>query len=231
MSATVKDRARRLLAGRPGVPPPERLVELMITGALSRVGLARKSCDALQSQLLRNGGDNLRLRITAFLDGCRHTTPWSNRPIEVGNSTQAWDCFQGETRFEQALQWSLAERDHIDAIVIFGDRFDDAPSQTFQIAAQLRERGTKIFAFHVGRNRSSRAAFGQLAHHNGGVFLQLTDELAFARMVPVVTDYLFRPAETLRALPHDADARALVEQLKAQPALAAPSGARLSWKG
>lgn len=34
MDTSLEDRARRLLAGRPGVPPPQRLVELMVSGAL-----------------------------------------------------------------------------------------------------------------------------------------------------------------------------------------------------
>ena len=233
MGTTIEDRARRLLAGRPGVPPPQRLVEFMISGALNRVGLVRQSLGQLQTQLLHEGGDNLKVRVTAFLDGCRHTTPWSNRPIDAGDQTQAWHCFQGETRFVQALQHSYDERERIDAIVIFGDRFDDVPSLTLAIAARLRERGTKIFAFHVGRNRASRSAYDQLAHHNGGVFVQLTNERAFARMVPVISDYLFRPAETLRALPppNDVDVRALFERLKAQPeTVLLPASARRPWK-
>ncbi len=189
MNASLEDRARRLLAGRPGVPPPQRLVELMVSGALSRVGLVRQSLDQLQGQLLRGGGDSLMLRMTAFLDGCRHTTEWSNRPIDVSDSAQRWHCFQGETRFAQALQWSLDERDRIDAIVMFGDRFDDAPLQTFEIAKRLGERGTKIFAFHVGGKRNSRMAFERLAHYSGGVFVQLTGERAFARILPVITDF------------------------------------------
>jgi len=224
MDTSLEDRARRLVAGRPGVPPPQRLVEFMISGALSRVGLVRQSLDQLQGQLLRSGGDKLQLRVTAFLDGCRHMTPWSQSPVDVGASTTRWHCFEGQTLFAQALQFSYGERDRIDAIIIFGDRFDDALPQALTVAARLRARGTRIFAFHVGRNRASRSAYDQLAQHNGGVFVQLTNERAFARVLPVITDYLFRPAETLRALPHDADARALVDQLKALPA-----PGRLSW--
>ena len=234
MDTTLEDRARRLLAGRPGVPLPQRLVEFMMSGALGRVALVRHSLAQLQGQLLRQGGDNLKLRVTAFLDGCRHTTPWSNRPIDAADRTQQWHCFQGETRFEHALQHSYGEPEPIDAIIIFGDRFDDAPSQTLAIAARLRERGTKIFAFHVGKDRNSRTAYDQLAHYNGGVFVQLSGERAFARVVPVITNYLFRPVETLRAPPpsHDADVSALLKRLKAQPqpALPAASAARLTWK-
>jgi hypothetical protein len=103
---------------------------------------------------------------------------------------------------------------------MFGDRFDDAPLPTLEIAAELNEtRGTKIFAFHVGNDRASRFAYDQLAQQGGGVAVQLTDERAFARVLPVITDYLFRPAETLRALPppNDVDVRTLIERLKLQP--------------
>lgn len=232
MSGSLEDRARRLLAGRPGVPPAQRKAEIMISGPLNRVGVVRQSLDHLQRQLLSEAsrsGDNLQLRVTAFLDGCRHTTPWSNRPVDAGASTNRWHCFQGQTLFAQALQYSLNERERIDAIVMFGDRFDDEPLQTLEIAGRLRERGTKIFAFHVGKDRGSRFAYEQLAQQGGGVSVQLTGEKAFARVLPVIAGYLFRPAETLRALPppNDVDVRALLDRLKLQPV---PVAVRLPWK-
>lgn len=233
---SLEDRARRLLAGRPGVPSAQRRAEIMISGPLSRVGTVRQSLDDLQRRLLSEAsrnGDNLQLRVTAFLDGCRHTTDWSNRPIDAGASTNRWHCFEGETLFAQALQHSYSERERIDAIVIFGNRFDDAPLPTMAIAGRLRERGTKIFAFHVGDDRKSRFAYEQLALHGGGVSVQLTDERAFARVLPVISDYLFRPAETLRALPppNDVDVRALLERIKSVPSLPEPVPVRLQpWK-
>ena len=117
--------------------------------------------------------------------------------------------------------------------MIFGDRFDDRPVPTLEIAGRLRARGTKIFAFHVGNDRNSHLAYEQLAQHNGGVFVPLTGEPAFARVLPVLTDYMFRPAETLRAPPpNDVDVRALVEGLRSQPVLQLPPSlpARLPWK-
>jgi hypothetical protein len=116
--ASLEDRARRLLAGRPGIPPAQRLVEIMMSGPLRRVGVVRQSLDDLQRQLFsdaRRNGDNLQLRVTAFLDGCRHTTPWSNRPIDAGSATNRWHCFEGQTLFAQALQHCLSERERIDA--------------------------------------------------------------------------------------------------------------------
>ena len=220
---TLEDRARRLLAGRPGAPPLQRRVEIMISGPLKRVGVVRQSLDDLQRQLLSEAGrngDNLQLRVTAFLDGCRHTTPWSNRPIDAGASTNPWHCFQGQTRYAEAFQHSYNEQERIDAIIMFGDRFDDAPLPTMEIAAQLRDRGTKIFAFHVGGDRTSRFAYEQLAQQSGGVSVQLSDEQSFAGVLTVITDYLFRPAETLRALPaapNNPDVKALVDRLKALP--------------
>jgi hypothetical protein len=220
---TLEDRARRLLAGRAGVPPLQRRVEIMISGPLNRVGVVRQSLDDLQRRLLSEAGrngDNLQLRVTAFLDGCRHTTPWSNRPVDAGASTNRWHCFRGQTRYAEAFQHSYSEQGRIDAIIMFGDSFDDAPLPTMEIAARLRDRGTRIFAFHVGRDRTSRFAYEQLAQQGGGVSVQLTDEQSFARVLPVITDYLFRPAETLRALPaapKNPDVKALVDRLKALP--------------
>jgi hypothetical protein len=47
----------------------------------------------------------------------------------------------------------------------------------------------------------------------------LSGDAAFARVLPVIADYLFRPAEVVRALaaPKDRDITALAEQLKLQP--------------
>ena len=216
-SDDLEARARRLLAS-----PGNKRVEIMVSGPLARLGTVRQSLDEVQRQLVdeaRRGGGKLHLRVTAFLDGCRHTTPWSNSAVDAGAATTQWHCFQGQTLFAQAFAHSAAERERIDAIIIFGDAFDDDPRETLQAAGRLRARGTKIFAFHVGDDRKSRFAYDELAKGNGGVSVQLSGEAALARVLPVIADYLFRPAEALRALPtpKDADIKALVDQLKLQP--------------
>jgi hypothetical protein len=208
-----------------------RRVEIMMTGTVSRVGVVRAALHDLQAQLFREvGGDHLELRLTAFLDGCRHTTPWSRSPVDVGNNTTIWHCFQGETRYSEALGHSANEPDPIDAIVMFGDRFDDNLAHSLGIADRLKKQGTRIYAFPVGGNRRSRNAYQQLAESTGGTFLQLSDQRAFARVMPVIADYLLRPAEALRALPapKDADVKALVDKLKLQPPPAA--SLRLTWR-
>ena len=210
-------RARRLLAS-----PGNKRVEIMVSGPLSRLGAVRKSLDLLQRQLLseasRSGG-KLDLRVTAFLDGCRHTTPWSNSPVDAGAATTRWHCYEGRTLFAEAFADSCEEGERIDAIIIFGDRFDD-PAKTLDFAERLRARGTKIFAFHVGTDRKSRSAYEKLAKRNGGVAVPLSGDAALARVLPVIADYLFRPAEVVRALaapPKDRDIKALAAQLKLQP--------------
>jgi hypothetical protein len=102
---------------------------------------------------------------------------------------------------------------------MFGDRFDDNLSHALGIAERLQKQGTRIYAFHVGRNARSRHAYEQLAERTGGAFVQLTDQQAFARVMPVIADYVLRPAEALQALPapKDADTRALVDRLKLLP--------------
>lgn len=196
-----------------------RRVEFMITGSISRVRAVRTALRDLQAQLFSEIGDRLELRITAFLDGCRHTTPWSRSPIDVGNRTNGWHCFQGSTRYSEALAHSANENDPIDAIVIFGDRFDDNLPHTLGIVDRLHQRGTRIYAFHVGGKTRSRQAYEQLAERTGGAFVQLSDQRAFARVMPVIVDYLLRPAEALQALPPpcDADTKALVDKLKLLP--------------
>ena len=197
-----------------------RRVELMITGTLSRVAYVRSSVTALQTQLFQSTlrEKQLELRVTAFLDGCRHSTPWSTSPVDVGANTQRWHCYQGQTLFAQALEQSSKE-EMIDAIIIYGDRFDDNLNTTIKQAEKLRAQGTRIFAFHVGANAASRNAYERVADHTGGVCLQLTDDKSFGEVMPVITDYLFRREQALVALPapSNPDVKLLVDRLKAQP--------------
>jgi hypothetical protein len=139
MTDDLEARARRLLAGS-----LNKRVEIMVSGP---VGSAR--CG--KASIWCNGNcwprpavaAKVSLRVTAFLDGCRHTTPWSNSPVDAGAATTRWHCFQGETLFAEAFAQSCAERDRIDAIIIFSDRSDDG-FETFDFAERLRARGTKI---------------------------------------------------------------------------------------
>lgn len=208
----------------------KRRVEIMMTGSIGRVGVVRNALHGLQTQLFQQlGGDNLELRVTAFLDGCRHTTVWSRSLINAGGSTRYWHCFQGETRYAEAFSFTNDEADPVDAIVMFGDRFDDNLADTLAFTDALRQRGTRIYAFHVGRNSRGRDAYKQLAERAGGAFVQLSNHHAFARVMPVIADYLVRPAEALRALPspRDADVRVLIDRLKVQPP---PPVLRLTWR-
>lgn len=222
--AEVFERARAASSA----PQPQnvmRRVEIMVTGSVSRVGLVRNAVRGLQTQLFQQvGGGNLELRVTAFLDGCRHTTPWSRSPVDVGSNTTAWHCFQGATRYAEALGYSAGESQPIDAIVMFGDRFDDNLAHSLGIADRLQKQGTRIYAFHVGGKSRPRHAYEQLAERTGGVFVELSDQRAFARVMPVIAAYLLRPAEALHALPapKDADTKALVDRLKLLPPPATP---------
>jgi hypothetical protein len=210
--ADVLERAR--IASRPPptpepVQPPQmvkRRVEIMVTGGISRVGMVRNALQDLQARLFQEvGNDNLELRVTAFLDGCRHTTPWSRSPIDAGASTNRWHCFQGGTRYAEAFGYTAKEIDPVDAIIMFGGRFDDDLWQSLEIAERLRRQGTRIYAFHVRGNSRTRHAYEQLAERTGGAFVQLSNHQAFARVMPVIVDYLMRAAEALRARPASRD--------------------------
>jgi hypothetical protein len=236
--ADIIDRARVSSAPRPepaAAPAAPQLVkrrvEIMVSGSLSRVGVVRDALDGLQTQLFDQlGSDNLELRVTAFLDGCRHTTPWSRSPIDAGASTNRWHCFQGGTLYGEAFGHTASESDPVDAVVMFGNRFDDNLPLTLGVAERLGRQGTRIYAFHVGHNPRSRYAYEQLAGRTGGAFVQLTNQQSFARVMAVIAAYLVRPIEALRALPsssQDADVRALIDRLKLQPP---PVALRVEWR-
>jgi hypothetical protein len=221
--AELLERARLVLSPSPAPPAPQTLlrrVEIMVTYSASRMSLVRHALSDLQHELLQQAGaGNLELRVTAFFDGCRHTTPWSLSAIDLGRRTTAWHCFQGRTRYSEALAYTANEAEPVDAIVMFGDRFDDNLAHALGIAERLKKQGTRIYAFHVGGKWRSRDAYAQLAESTGGAFVPLSEPRAFRRVLSVIADYVLRPAEALRALPPpaDPDTKALVDQLKLLP--------------
>jgi len=197
----------------------KRRVEVMVTGRPGRVGVVRETVNDLQKQLfdvVKEG--QLEMRVTAFLDDCRHSTSWSHSPVDVGGGTTQWHCHQNRTLFTQAMAISSREQ-LIDAIIIYGDRFDDNLPETMLHIEALKAQGTRIFAFHVGDGVKSRQAYEQLAEKTGGVCVQLTDERAFAQVMPIITDFLFRREEALLALPapNNPDVKALVDRLRVLP--------------
>jgi hypothetical protein len=224
-TAELLERARLASEDLSAPPPPQhqnlpRRVELMMTGSVSRLALVRDALGDLQTELLQRASQgNLELRVTAFFDGCRHSTAWNRSPIDVGSDTTAWHCFQGRTRYTEALAYSANEEEPIDAIVMFGDRFDDNLAHALGIAERLRKRGTRIYAFDVGGRWRSRDAYAQLAECTDGAFVSLIDPRAFRRVMTIIADYVLRPVDALRVLPvpADPDAKALIERLKLLP--------------
>lgn len=190
--------------------------EIMVTGSLRRVGNIRNALNTLQGDLFARvpETEGMEMRVTAFLDGCRHTTPWNNSPVDVGGGTTQWHCHQGQTLFAEALNATVQE-DCVDAIIVLGDRFDDKLPEALEHARILNEQGARIFAFHIGGNDESAKAYQQFAEATGGVFLQLTDETNIASIVSIVMDYVLRDQEALQALPEPKtpDAKKLVGQL------------------
>jgi hypothetical protein len=232
--ADILSRAKAASVARPAAPEQPQLVkrrvEIMVSGGLGRVAAVANAVRDLQTQLFDQvGDDNLELRFTAFLDGCRHSTPWSRSPLDVRNSTTRWHCFRGQTLFAEALAYSLNETDPVDAVVMFGDRFDDDLARCLEIADRLKDKGTRIYAFHVGYHARAGFAYQQLAERTGGSFVKLSSPRAFARVMPVIAAHLVQPAGGLRALPvsRDADVQALIDRLKSQPP---PPVLRLTWR-
>jgi hypothetical protein len=131
--------------------PPLIRIEIMASGPFGRLRGIGTAVNSLQSNLvaaIRKG--TLELRLTEVRQTCRHSTAWSREPLDPGASTTTWQCFvdafadeseRSRTLFAQAFRESL--RNHVNHVVVFGDRFDDG---FFSSAQQYEPSANEEFA-------------------------------------------------------------------------------------
>ncbi len=163
----------------------------------------------------------LELRLTEVRHACRHSTAWSREPVDPGASTTTWQCFadafaeseQSRTLFAQAFRESL--RNHVNHVVVFGDRFDDGLLFLGSAIRGFRQQGIRVSTFYLGDDFNTRNMYHFLAVSTGGIFMHLPDQHSLDAVLPIVAAFACGDRARLDALsPTTPEAKALITQLR-----------------
>jgi len=197
-------------------------VEIVAGGPFDGLFGIRNAVNRLQDNLaavIRKG--TLELRLTEVRHACRHSTAWSKEPVDPGASTTTWQCFvdafaepeQGNTLFAQAFRESL--RNHVNHVVVFGDRFDDGLLFLGSAIRAFRQQGVRVSAFYLGDDFNTRNMYHFLAVSTGGIFMHLSDQHSLHAVLPIVAAFACGDRARLDALsPTTPEAKALITQLR-----------------
>jgi len=198
-------------------------VEIMASGTFEGLRGIRSAVNRLQQNLvtaIRKG--TLEVRLTEVRPACRHSTAWSREPMDPGASTTAWECFvdafaanseQVKTLFAQAFRESL--RNHVNHVIVFGDRFDDGLVFLGSAIQNFRRDGVRVSTFYLGDDFNSRNMYNLLAVSTGGIFMNLSDHDSLDTVLPIIAAFACGDRARLDALsPTTPEAKALISQLR-----------------
>ena len=194
--------------------PPLIRIEIMASGPFEGLRGIRSAVNRLQHGLVtavRRG--TLELRLTEIRPTCRHSTAWSSASQDPGASTTAWQCFvdafadeakRSRTLFAQAFRESL--RNHVNHVVVFGDRFDDGLLFLCSAIRTFRRQGVRVSTFCLGDDFNTRNKYRFLAVGTGGVFMPLCGQHDIEAALPMIAafacgDLPTLPAASRRRLP------------------------------
>jgi hypothetical protein len=187
--------------------PPLIRVEIMASGPFESLRGIRSAVNRLQHDLvtaIRRG--TLELRLTEVRPTCRHSTAWSREPQDPGASTTAWQCFvdafadeaeRNRTLFAQAFCESL--RNHVNHVVVFGDRFDDGLLFLCSAIGAFRRQGVRLSTFYLGDDFNTRNKYRFIAVGTGGVFMPLCGQHDIEAALPMVAAFACGDLATLPA--------------------------------
>jgi hypothetical protein len=203
--------------------PPLIRIEIMASGPFDDLRGIRTAVNRLQNDLttvIRKGV--LELRLTEVRQTCRHSTAWSREPVDPGASTTAWECFvdvftdeaeRSRTLFAQAFRESL--RNHVNHIVVFGDRLDDGVFVLGSAIRACRKQGVRVSTFYLGDDFSRRNIYRFLAVNTGGLFMHLSGQRSLDAILPVVAAFACGDHARLASLlPSAPEAKALITQIR-----------------
>lgn len=192
-------------------PLQRRRVAIVIDASIRRLNVLRQAT-AMVDKLyeaghLREG--QLTSKIFWSMDNCLHSTEWGDSPREVGDGTRRAHCYQGRTRFADALRVCSEEIRTsglaIDAVIVAGNRCDDNMTELTALARALAAGGTRIFVFNIGRHSVAAERYRALAAAAGGHYQLLLIEQSLAEVLAPVIDFLFRGEAALQALTQSAN--------------------------
>lgn len=101
-----------------------------------------------------------------------HHSAWVSNPDALLEQMNAVTCLGGHTQLERVLRHALHESRQapLHALVLVGDCCEESLDTLCELAGELGLRGTPIFSFHEGDDRTGRLLFEQLALLSGGAF-------------------------------------------------------------
>ncbi len=118
----------------------------------------------------KKGHIRVVVSVEAFLDGCKHATPWSSKPADVGSASTRWHCYQSETMFVDSFADLASEK--VDVVIIVGNRFDDDLYDAVIAAKRLHKScGTKLFAVPTTSDVFVNESYKKIANEAGGLSL------------------------------------------------------------
>lgn len=181
--------------------PQEFGVRIFVAGNLNQSRKASSAVMKVQQELTEQfkkdfPDTKLVMCVDTFLDGCRHSTGWTDNPSDIGSISTRWHCYQSETRFNEAFDAMAngTQRD-ADVVLIVGDRFDDKLQETVAAARNLlEEKKTRIFAIaDQSAKPAVHQAYEQIAQQAGGIFmpinLGLNPEREYATLVREIAQH------------------------------------------
>lgn len=197
--------------------PHEFGVRIMVAGDLSQSRDVSKAVMKVQNELAEQfkkdyPDTKLVMCVDTFLDGCRHSTGWTDRPADIGSTATRWHCYQTETRFNEAFNaMSRSHEKDADVVIMLGNRFDDNLKDTMDAAKKLmEEKKTRIFAIpNASASGDVKEAYKQIAHDAGGISMPIDfgrgAEKEYVTVVREVTQHTINKAtgntKDLTALP------------------------------
>ncbi len=201
--------------------PHELGIKIVVAGDLSDSREVGRAVMRLQEELRTKFARDFsstkpKFCVETFLDGCRHSTGWSDNHGDILSRTTRWHCFQTSTHFNEAfreMRQSAAQDAHI--VIMVGNRFDDNLADTVKAARALfTERKTRVYALPMATASQTVAeSYKQIAQSGGGLSIPLLDfnarERDYAQIVgELATHALYATAgasEKYRALPAPAE--------------------------
>jgi hypothetical protein len=201
----------------------QRRTEIIVTGDPERVQELGGAVVEVQKGLMTNPDHSVDMRVTAFLDGCIHSTGWSTKPVDVRAESDQWHCSESETLFAQAFRATADEysrRGRIDSVFIIGHKFDEDVEDVQKAAQKLADLKTPVHALVVSKLAENVAEilkkFKAVADITKGHAVAVENMNAVREAMPflIVTMFPFAKMAALPA-PKDAGVKGLVKLLAA----------------
>lgn len=189
--------------------PNEFATKIIVAGDLQQSKDTAKAVMQVQKELAMQvkkdfPDTKLLMSVETFLDDCRHSTDWSSKPADIGSTSTRWHCYQSNTRFNEAFDAMRKGEQHVDVVIIVGDRFNDnLEKTTMATQKQHDEKGTKFFAMPTTSEESVQRAYAKITENSGGLALPYFKDNSYDDLVREITQAtLFRTSgKSLDALP------------------------------